>query len=350
MKPDWRHAKRILIRTTNWIGDAVMTTPAVHTIRQNFPEAHIGVLAKPWVAPVFNANPHVDKLLLYDAKSTHKGFAGKWQLAVQLRRQKWDVGFVLPNSFESALLFAMARIPTRIGYKTQYRHLLLTDPVILNQKLKENSHETDHYLRLLELSGLKTTRTGLKLYITPDDQIRGDALLMENGVENGTLLIGINPGAAFGTAKRWSADRFAQLADQLARDYGAQILIFGGPGEQSVAQKIAAAMNQIPLILSGKTTLREAIALLDRCRLLVTNDSGLMHIAAALHCPQVAIFGPTNPVTTGPLDARAKVIYEPIECSPCLKRECPLQHHNCMELISVERVFELCQSQMAKAK
>ncbi len=346
--PDLKQAKRILIRTTNWIGDAVMTTPAVHAIRRNFPEAHIGVLAKPWVAPVFNANPHVDEVLIYDAKGAHRGLLGKWRLADQLQRQKWDVGFVLPNSFESALLFAMARIPIRIGYKTQHRNILLTDPAFLNQKLKENSHETDHYLKLLKLSGLEAGRPELELVVNSKDQARSGDILRKNGIKRIETVIGINPGAAFGTAKRWPAERFAQLADLLAEKQTARILIFGGPGEQEVAQEIATSMTHTPLILSGKTTLGEAMALVEKCDLLVTNDSGLMHIAAALHRPLVAIFGPTNPVTTGPLDSRAKIVREPIECSPCLKRECPLEHHGCMVNISVERVFEVCQLQLVE--
>ncbi len=348
MMPDLAHVKRILIRTTNWIGDAVMTTPVVHAIRRNFPEAHIGILAKPWVAPVFNANPHVDEVLIYDTKGLHRGFSGKQRQAKELRQGHWDAGIVLPNSFESALLFAMARIPIRIGYKTQLRHYLLTHPVFLDQQLKDHSHETDHYLRLLKLSGLQVDSPLLELAVSQTDQARGRDLLQENGIEDTETVIGINPGAAFGTAKRWPAERFAQLADLLAEKQTARILIFGGPGEQDVAQLISTSMTLTPLILSGKTTLGEAMALVEKCDLLVTNDSGLMHIAAALHRPLVAIFGPTNPVTTGPLDSRAKIVREPVECSPCLKRECPLEYHVCMDRISVERVFEVCQSQLTE--
>lgn len=346
--PDLAHAKRILIRTTNWIGDAVMTTPVVRAVRRNFPDAHIGVLAKPWVAPVFNANPHVDEVLIYDTNDLHKGFFGKQRKAKELRQGRWDAGIVLPNSFESAFLFAMARIPIRIGYKTQLRNFLFTHPVYLDQQLKDHSHETGHYLRLLKLTGLKTGQPELELVISSDDQTRGRDLLRKNGIDERETVIGINPGAAFGTAKRWPAERFAQLADLLAEKYDAPILIFGGPGEQEVAQLIATSMTHTPLILSGKTTLGEATALVEKCDLLVTNDSGLMHIAAALHRPLVAIFGPTNPVTTGPLDSRAKIVREPVECSPCLKRECPLEHHACMDRILVERVFEVCQSQLAE--
>lgn len=344
--PDLAQAKRILIRTTNWIGDAVMTTPVVRAVRRNFPDAHIGVLAKPWVAPVFNANPHVDQVLLYDTKGLHKGFSGKQRQAKELRRDRWDAGIVLPNSFESALLFAMARIPIRIGYKTQLRHFLLTHPVFLDQQLKDHSHETDHYLRLLKLIGLKTGQPELELVISSDDQTRGRDLLRENGIDEAETVIGINPGAAFGTAKRWPVERFAQLADLLVEKYNGRILIFGGPGEQDVAQSIATAMTHTSLSLSGKTTLVEAMALVERCRLLVTNDSGLMHIAAALHRPLVAIFGPTNPVTTGPLDLQATIVREPVECSPCLKRECLLEYHLCMDRIAVDQVFKVCQSQM----
>ena len=347
---DLAQAKRILIRTTNWIGDAVMTTPVVRAVRRNFPDAHIGVLAKPWVAPVFNANPHVDEVLIYDAKGLHKGFSGKQRQAIKLRQGRWDAGIVLPNSFESALLFAMARIPIRIGYKTQLRHFLLTHPVFLDPQLKDHSHETDHYLRLLKLSGLQIDHSGLELMIDPEDQGRGHDLLRENGIDETETVIGINPGAAFGTAKRWPAERFAQLADLLAEKYNARILIFGGPGEEDVAQLIETSMTHPPLILSGKTTLGEAMALVDKCNLLVTNDSGLMHIAAALHRPLVAIFGPTNPITTGPLDVHAKIVREPIECSPCLKRECPLVHHACMDRISVKRVFEACRLQMGETR
>jgi len=178
----------------------------------------------------------------------------------------------------------------------------------------------------------------LTLVVSDVERQHADALLAGNDIAAEDLLVGVNPGATYGTAKRWLPDRFAELCDRLCRTYDARIVIFGAPGEKEVADRIGRLMRYSAVNLCGKTNLREAMAVIERCRLFVTNDSGLMHVAAALDIPLVAIFGSTNPVTTGPSSSKSHVVRVPIPCSPCLKPECPTDHR-CMKEISVDMVW-----------
>ena len=330
----------ILIRSTNWIGDAVMTTPAVRAVRKNFPYAMITILAKSWVAPVFESSPHVDRVLIYDDRRKHKGTAGKIRLARELRRYHFDAVILLQNAFEAALIAFMAGIPVRIGYNTDGRGFLLTHGVKCTKAIKK-LHQTGYYPNILKGAGLKTDGQALELFAGPESDRHADDMLHLWGISPEDKLVGINPGAAFGPAKQWLPENYARLADRICETYNARILIFGGPGDRELGRAIAKMMQHSAMDLSGRTTLGEAIALIARCDLFVTNDSGLMHAAAALATPLIAIFGSTNHVTTGPWSASSRIIRSSIECSPCLKPECPLGHLECMRRIDVNRVFRV---------
>jgi heptosyltransferase-2 len=335
-----RYIRRILIRSTNWIGDAVMTTPAVRAIREGFPNAHISLLTKPWVAPVFENSEHIDRLLIYDDKRRHKGFFGKFRLARDLRKYHFDAAILLQNAFEAALIAFLAGIPLRIGYSRDARGLLLTHAVPCTKEIK-TKHQTEYYLNILHEIGIVQGNRDLYLKLNQRDRFQAEKILLKQHLSLDDTIIGINPGATYGPAKQWPADRYAHLADRILAFSEARVVIFGGPGDKTLGQKISAKMKHRPVDLSGQTSLGEAMALIERCDLFITNDSGLMHVAAALDVPLVAIFGSTNPVATGPLGPNSKVVQAAVPCSPCLNSECPEGHLKCMDQIDVDRVFDV---------
>jgi heptosyltransferase-2 len=329
--------RRLLVRSTNWIGDAVMTTPAVRAIRRNFPAAEITLLAKPWVLPVFAHSSRIDRFLVYDVKGRHRGLAGRWRLIGDIRRRHFDAAILLQNAFEAALITAAAGIPVRIGFDTDGRTLLLTDPVRRPPGIKKR-HQTDYYLQILRGSGLLARDDRLELTLAEADRKRAVGRLEAEGVGSGKPLVGLNPSATFGPAKQWPEDRFAALGDWIADRYGARILIFGGPGDEVLGRRIADRMRHRPVNLAGRTELAEAMALIGILDLFITNDSGLMHVAAALDAPLIAIFGSTDPVATGPWGSRSRVVRTDVPCSPCLKPFCRYGHLDCMRRIGVERL------------
>jgi heptosyltransferase-2 len=346
LKPiETENIRRLLIRSTNWIGDAVMTTPAVRSIRESFPRTHISILAKPWVAPVFENSTHVDAVLIYDGAGRHGGNWGKVRLAKDLRKYRFDAAILLQNAFEAALITFLAGIPIRIGYDTDARSLLLTHAVSCRPEIKK-IHQTRYYLNILRSTGLKDGDQDLHLALSSRQRAQAEDVLARHGVSKSEGLVGINPSAAFGPAKQWSPDRFARLADKIHEFSGRRIIIFGGPDDVQLGRRIARMMKYRPLDLSGRTDLGEAMALIDRCSLFITNDSGLMHVAAALDAPLVAIFGSTNPTATGPLSSQSRVVQADLPCSPCLKSECPEGHLKCMDQIDVDKVFGVVKEMM----
>jgi heptosyltransferase-2 len=332
--------RRILIRAANWVGDAIMTTPVIRAVRKNFPEAHITVLAKPWVIPVYASNPHVDKIMVYDHERRHKMGMGTLRLAKDIRHCRFDLAILMQNAFEAALLVFLAKVPLRVGYNTDARTLLLKPAIPLDPALKK-THLIDYYLGILKGAGLATYGRDMELYISQADQAAAARLLSGNKKKGAARLLGINPGATGGTAKRWFPDRYAALCRRLSESFDTRILIFGGPGDHDLGEQIAAMAPGCCLNLAGKTGLGQAFALIHRCDLFVTNDSGLMHAAAALHIPQVAVIGSTDPVATSPDSPVSSMIRIPVSCAPCLKDECPTDHA-CMDRITVDMVFDTC--------
>jgi heptosyltransferase-2 len=332
-------AKRVLIRSTNWIGDAVMTTPAVRAIRRNFPTARISLLAKPWVGPVFAHSPHVDEIIIYDANGRHKGLGGTIRLARDLKPYCFDAAIFLQNAIEAALIAFMAGIPRRVGFDTDARRLLLTHPVRCTKWIK-SLHQTSYYLKMLEGAGMIRGSQTLELSLGTKDREKSAQILADNSIKPDRRIVGLNPSATFGPAKQWFPDRYAELGNRLNKSLDATILIFGGPSDRELGQAISRMMDVPAVNLSGRTSLGEAMALIDRCDAFVTNDSGLMHVAAALNTPLVAIFGSTNSTTTSPYSDSSRIVRVPIKCSPCMKPVCPLGHMNCMRQVTVKMVTD----------
>lgn len=329
------HPRTILIRSTNWVGDAIMTTPAVRTIRANFPEAIISILAYPWVADIFAASPDVDEVLLYHKKGRHHGLYGLWQLGRELRERRFDMAILLQNAFEAALLATLAGIPLRAGYRRDGRGLLLTHGVTIRPAVRQ-LHQVHYYQGLLAELGLQRGPDELFLRLPPETSRWAREFL---ATRKPTRVVGLNPGAAYGPAKKWPAERYAQLAARLSREYGATILVFGTVADQEAAALIKAQAPEQVVDITGKTTLAEAMALIGCCDAFVTNDSGLMHVAAAQKVPLVAIFGSTDEVATGPFCDTAVIVKKRLECSPCFKTHCRVGHYQCMASIEVDEVF-----------
>lgn len=324
--------RKILVRSTNWIGDAIMTTPAVRTIRQNFPDAHITLLAKPWLADVFAASPHIDEVMLYDNTGRHQGVAGIWRLGHDLRQRHFDAAILLQNAFEAALLAGLGMIPVRAGYRRDGRSPLLTHPVSIRPEVRK-IHQVHYYQTLLADLGLTLGSDELFLQLTPADQRWAAGFINDKAGP----IIGINPGAAFGPAKCWPARRYGQLAARLHADFGGHYLVFGTDKDQDTIAEIVGHGPDFITGLAGKTTLGQAMALIARCMAFVTNDSGLMHVGAALQTPLVAIFGSTDDIATGPFSSQATVVKKNISCQPCLRKECS-RGFDCMLAITVADV------------
>ncbi len=295
------------------------------------------MLAKPWVAPVFESSPHVDDIFIYDAKGRHKGLVGIPRLAKDLRRHDFDAAILLQNAFEAGLIAFLAGIPVRVGFGTDGRRLLLTHPVRRKPDIK-TVHQTLYYLEILRKIGLGIEKPRLELFIGAADSARAGEILEQNEISSDDFLVGINPGATYGTAKRWFPERFASLCKRLKKTFNARIAVFGGPGEEELGERICGEVGDGCVNFSGKTSLREAMTLIGRCGLFITNDSGLMHVAAALNVPLAAIFGSTDYTTTSPASHSSKIVTVSADCAPCLKTDCPTDHR-CMKDISVDMVY-----------
>ncbi len=337
---------RIMVRAANWVGDAIMTTPVIRAVRRNFPKAQVTVVAKPWVIPVYANNPFVDHVWEYDTNGRHKRGMGTFRLAGDLRREGFHLAILMQNAFEAALISFLAGIPERLGYTTDGRGLLLNRGIKMNPALKKG-HLIDYYLSILKKAGLSADGRQMDLFLSPADQSHARQFLDQAGLTEQFPVIGINPGATGGTAKRWFPQRYARLCRKLSSAFGVRILIFGGPADAELGEEIAEAAGGCCLNIAGKTSLGQAFALIEKCSLFVTNDSGLMHAAAALNTPQVALIGSTDHVATAPSSRAATMIRVPVHCSPCLKDVCP-DDHACMDRISVDMVFEKCREILAE--
>lgn len=328
--------KKILVRATNWVGDAVMSLPALGALRERFPRAEISILAKPWVAGLYRREIFCDRLIAYTADH----FSLKWRTARTLRLSNFDCAILLQNAFEAAALAFLARIPERIGYARDGRSLLLTQAIPVPRAGEIAPHQRFYYLELLRRAGI------LENYSASDRiRLQGASAAREAGAAKfrdlglGELVIGISPGAAYGSAKRWLPERFAETADLMAHELGATVAVFGSREERALCSSVAAAIRTRSHNFAGETSLAEFIDLSAACRVYLTNDSGAMHIASALDVPTVAVFGATDEAATGPAGPLARVVREPVECSPCLKRECPIDHR-CMTRVASAQVAE----------
>jgi heptosyltransferase II len=331
---------KILIRATNWVGDAIMALPALRAVRGRFPYAEITIVARPYVGDIYRDQQICDQLINYDPQGIHAGFSGRERLAAELRMQKLDVALLLQNAFDAAWLAWRANIPERIGYARDGRSLLLTKAVPVPKPGEIPAHERFYYLELLRRAGWVDSLSDESFIamIVPEKK-RGHALgfLADSGARPHALRIAIGAGASYGSAKCWSPSRFAEVANRLQSQSDADVLLFGTASETPVANAIAAELRRPPIDLTGKTAIADLPALLSQCHLFIGNDSGAMHVAAAVGLPVVAVFGPTDPHGTAPVTQRCTIVQEKPYCSPCFLRCCPTDHR-CMTKITPDMV------------
>ncbi len=333
--------KRVVVRGTNWVGDSVMTVPALRALRRLLPDARITLALRPSAKGIFSEVDFLDEVLVYDRRNAFSVISQvrEW------RRREFDLAVLFQNAFEAALIPFLAGVPLRLGYATEARQALLTHPLPLPD-WRSSKHEVFYYLFLITaleqlLSGTSTvceTDPDISLSISETRKAEAAELLRSYGVSEEKSLVAICPGSINSRAKRWPADRFAALADRLM-DQQRQVVIIGSPDELDVTNEVTSRMRNRPVVLTGKTTLDQITAALSLSDLVVTNDTGPAHIAAALGCPTIVIFGPTNPLTTRPFSFKAEILRQPPDCAPCMLRDCPIDHR-CMTAITVDDVFE----------
>jgi heptosyltransferase-2 len=354
--------RRILVRGVNWLGDAVMTTPALLRLREKFPDAHIALLTPEKLAEAWKNHPAVDEIISFAANENI------FSIAKKLRAGKFDAALVLPNSPRSAMEIYLAGIPQRIGAARAWRNFFLTQAIVPRpdavkmrkrsvveiKKLVENSPDKIHrpeipqtanqvfeYLNLAAALGVNPGWLAPKLSVTPEEI---EAAQKKFGLENiSRPVFGLNPGAEYGPAKRWPVEDFAAAAKEIQQRTNCVWILFGGKNDLPITNQIESALGDSKFAvhnLAGKTSLRELMSLLKISRVLVTNDTGPMHVAAALGTPVVAIFGSTSPELTGPIFSNgSKILKSGAACSPCFLRECPIDFR-CMKGIGVGQVVE----------
>jgi len=333
---------KILVRGTNWIGDAVMQIPALRELRRVFPDAQLTLHTRAWAQGIFEDANFIDEILTFETSKSK--FRDVFTQAKILREKKFDLAVLFPNSFESALTVKLANIKTRIGYGKDARGFLLTD-VLPIPEWKNQKHEVFYYLNLIaevekKFIGTETVlldEPQFELAVRDERKTQARKILAKNGVDLSKKIIALGVGSTNSRAKRWQAESYAKLNDKLQFELEANVILVGASGELDVSDEVFRMSEKKPIILTGKTNLAEAVAILGEIDLLVSNDMGLAHIASAVGTKTLVIFGPTNPNTTRPWTA--EIIYKNVECAPCMLRDCPIDHR-CMTRISADEVFE----------
>jgi len=333
-------AGQVLVKEVNWLGDLVISLPALRAIRAAYPTSKLSVLVKHELAGFFDGMTWVDEVIPYAAAANVRGLADRLKIVGAIRARRFDLAILFPNSFDSALWVTLAGVPRRAGYITDARGFMLTHrtpppPDALS------GHQAFYWLALLrETLGLEPVPDAEqhKLEVGRVNLKRMRAWLGAKRVHPGAPLVAVAPAAAYGPAKEWPLVRYAALIDLIAEGFGAECVLVGAPSERLKCQQVAATSQAGAIIAAGETNVGELIALLSLCDGFAGNDSGAMHLAAALWLPTVGIFASTNPARTGPTGPRAGFLYRPIECSPCLERTCRFGHYNCLRQITPEEV------------
>ncbi len=328
---------KILIVGPAWVGDMVMAQCLFKLLKQRHPDVIIDVLAPKWSLPLLARMPEVSEAIVMPIGHGKLGLLERYRIGKSLREKKYQQAIVLPNSFKSALIPWWARIPVRTGWRRELRYGLLNDIRVLDKTRYPLMIEQFMALGIARDEELPSEYPSPTLMISATRQ---EQALAKYGLTHHTQpILAICPGAEFGPAKRWPEENYAAVAaEKLAA--GWQVWIFGSPKDQPIAEKIMELTQHRCVNLAGKTQLEEAVDLLARATCVVSNDSGLMHIAAALQKPLIAVYGPTTAKFTPPLHNQAKLLTLELPCQPCFKRTCPLQHHRCMRELTPEKVLD----------
>jgi heptosyltransferase-2 len=342
----------ILVTAPNWVGDIVMATPAFRCIRDNFPGAKVTLLLKPYVKGLLEGAPWFDEIVEYDPLAKHKHPGKYLSLIRKLRKEKYDLAFILPNSFSSALMIWLARADRRIGYVRDNRSWMLTDPI---QRPKEKgrflpAYMGDYYLRLCTSIGCKVGSKNTEVFVSPESKKKIDELFDKYGMADTKPKVLINPGASYGSSKFWTAEGFAETAKLLQKKLDCHVMLVTSPEEKDLAKKIVDAANGSIVNLSQDNISLELLkALVEKSSLLITVDSGPRHLAVALNKPVVVVMGPTDPRYTQTKQEIGRVVRTAVDCAPCHLKVCPTDHR-CMTQIKPQKVAEAALELITKPK
>ncbi len=329
---------KILVRGVNWIGDAIMALPALNAIHEGYKGAHIHVLCNPWTYEIYRLQPFIKGIILYQKPRSFLMYPLEiLKVVKEIRKRNFDMAVLFQNAFEAALIAYLSGIKIRVGYATDMRGPLLTHIIERNRKI-DSLHHSEYYKGIVRGMGLKIRDEIPRLHISDQLKERGCEILKRFGVKNRTELIGICPGAEYGPAKRWPEEYFSKIADMAIESLGAEVVIMGSGKEKEICKKVELGMRHSPISLCGRTSLMDVIGIIKNLKVLVCNDSGLMHVASALNTPLVSIFGSTDPKRTGPLSANSRVIQGSVECSPCFKTHCE-NGYICLKSVKVKDVW-----------
>jgi heptosyltransferase-2 len=329
--------RNIIVRMPNWIGDLVMATPILSDLRRVYPQARITAMCRSPICELLKEDPEIDELFCFSRTSGFGRRKERRSVIEKLRKGGYDLGILLTHSFSSAWWFWFGKVQHRLGYQCNGRKLLLTESLLFPKNF-QNQHLVVTYKHLLEPLGIGISDTPPHLYLTPKEMEEARILLGQYGVPDGAQVVGINPGATYGSAKCWLPERFREVTERLLKDKGIYVVYFGDVATMHLVKEICADLSPRVINLAGLTTLRELSCLIGSCDVLLTNDSGPMHIADALGIPIVALFGSTSEIVTGPY-RKGILIHKHVECSPCYQRTCPIDFR-CMKRIEADEVYE----------
>jgi heptosyltransferase-2 len=330
-------ADSILVKEVNWLGDLVMSLPALRTVRRAYPLARVSILVKASLTGFFDGFDWINEVIPYP--DTAKNLTQKFNIVRNLRSRHFDLAVLFPNSFESALWVMLGGIPRRAGFATDARGFMLTDSAIPEPRVL-SGHQSGYWLSMVQATlGINVEQSAWdKLEVSKRHLNKMHEWLLQHRLRKGSPLIAIAPVAAYGPAKEWPASSYASLIDQLANSFDAECIIVGASAEAPRCQELAAACRSRPLIAAGEINLGELIALLSLCDGFAGNDSGAMHLAGSLAIPTAGIFGSTNPNRTHALGPKVRSLINRLPCNPCLARTCRFGHYNCLKAISPAEV------------
>ena len=342
--------KNIIVRMPNWIGDFIMATPILAELRKKFPKAKITAMCRQKMCCLLEKDKNIDEIFCFQKENSFfSRRKEKKDIVKKLQAGKYDVGILLTNSFSSAGWFLLGGVKKRVGFRTECRHLLLNMGVTLFKKQKQQ-HQVETYKSLLLPLGIGVSSFSSppRLYVEEKEIQKAKQLLYQRGYKEGAYLIGINPGAAYGTAKCWLPERFKEVARRLIKEKNLFVVFFGDQKTSSLVKRICRDLPFQVINLAGLTTLRELMCVMHECNVVLTNDSGPMHMSDALNVPVVAIFGSTSETITGPYQSGI-VINKHVSCSPCFKRTCS-RDFSCMKSIEVDEVIDKIKEQFYAKK
>ncbi len=327
---------KILVVNINWLGDVLFSTPAIRLIKESYPSSYLACMVVPRCKEILENNPYIDELIFFDERTIHRSLLSKLKFILFLKRKKFDAVFIFHRSFTRTLICYLSGIPQRIGYYRRKNTLLLTEKI----EMKKGIHRVDYFLNLLKARGLEAKSRNYQFFIREQDRDFASSFLEEHKINTRDALVYLNPGGNW-LLKRWAPENFAKLGDLIIERYNAKVIITGAQKDRGLALNIAKAMKHKPVIAAGKTSLTQLAALYERGHLMVSGDSGPLHIAICMKAPTIALFGPTSPKITGPVgSSKFRLIQVDVGCSvPCYELNCSL--NRCMRAITPQKVIEI---------